>query len=305
MITYPSADTTCNKSTESASQDSMPNASSPKTTKRLKSDTFPNVLHRMLSEEELGEIITWLPHGCSWKIRNKIRFVDEVIPKFFKHKNFKSFLRQVNGWGFIRINKGPDEGSYYHKSFLRGKSSLVRSIIRPLNFKANNRSEDPPNFALQDEQNTNQSLNYHTQFKSFNQIQSMRRLNSNHSMIQTSDATEDSLQGTSAIITGEHSLQTNILLDLPNSYVPQNANASALLNLLIEHRQRDIKAMLYLEEVKRSNLSFLISKSRNAIFNPILRQGITEHLPPLPPDRLNVLSSLEAMIQNEDIPYFL
>ena len=124
-------------------------------------------------------------------------------------------------------------------------------------------------------------------------------------MIQTSDATEDSLLGTSAIIAGEHSLQTNILLDLPNSYVPQNANASALLNLLIEHRQRDIKAMLYLEEVKRSNLSFLISKSRNAIFNPILRQGITEHLPPLPPDRLNVLSSLEAMIQNEDIPYFL
>ena len=93
----------------------MSNASSPKINKRLKSDTFPNVLHRMLSEEELNEIIIWLPHGCSWKIVNKSRFVDEIIPKFFKHKNFKSFLRQVNGWGFIRINKGLDEGSYYHK----------------------------------------------------------------------------------------------------------------------------------------------------------------------------------------------
>jgi len=59
-----------------------------------------------------------------------------------------------------------------------------------------------------------------------NQIQSIRRLNSNHSMVQTSDATEDSLIGTSVIITDEHSLQTNILLDLPNSHVPQNANAS-------------------------------------------------------------------------------
>ena len=93
----------------------MSNASSPKTTKRLKLDTFPNVLHRILSEEELSGIITWLPHGYSWKIINKSRLVDKVIPKFFNHKKYKSFLRQVNGWGFIRINKGLDEGSYYQK----------------------------------------------------------------------------------------------------------------------------------------------------------------------------------------------
>ena len=103
------------KLNESASQDSTSNTLSPKTTKRLKLDTFPIVLHRILFKEELSAIITWLPHGCSWKIVNKSRFVDEVIPKFFNHKNYKSFLRQVNGWGFVRINKGSDEGSYYHK----------------------------------------------------------------------------------------------------------------------------------------------------------------------------------------------
>ena len=104
------------KSAESPSHDSTPNASSRNTEKRLKIDLFPNVLHRMLSEEEdLSEIITWLPHGCSWKIVNKSRFVEEVIPKFFNHNKFKSFLRQVNGWGFVRINKGLDDGSYYHK----------------------------------------------------------------------------------------------------------------------------------------------------------------------------------------------
>ena len=41
--------------------------------------------------------------------------MNEVVPEFFNLNYFKSFLRQVNGWGFIRINKGIDKGSYFHK----------------------------------------------------------------------------------------------------------------------------------------------------------------------------------------------
>ena len=103
------------ESTEIITQGFNLNVSPPKSIKRTKIGAFPRILHHMLSKEELSGIITWLSHGCSWKIVNKSRFVDEVIPKFFKHKNFKSFLRQVNGWGFVRINKGLDEGSYYQK----------------------------------------------------------------------------------------------------------------------------------------------------------------------------------------------
>ena len=163
---------------------------------------------------------------------------------------------------------------------MRGNPSLARSINRPNNFKANNRSEDPPNFTLLDEQNTNGLLNDHAQFDSVDQIQHMRRFDSNHAVIQNFNATEGRLLGTSAMPADERTLQTNISQDLPNSYFPQSVNASTLLYLLLEHRQREIKTMLYLEEVKRSNLSFFISNSRNVILNPILPQGTTERLPP-------------------------
>ena len=68
-----------------------------------------------MSDPRFHDVITWAPHGRAWKVLNRGRFLNEVVPEFFNLKYFKSFLRQVNGWGFTRINKGIDEGCYYHK----------------------------------------------------------------------------------------------------------------------------------------------------------------------------------------------
>jgi len=270
-----------NNSTDATGQDSRSNPLSLKPKNKLKLDAFPNVLHRILSKEENAEIITWLPHGCSWKITHKSRFVDEVIPKFFNHKNFKSFLRQVNGWGFMRINKGPDEGSYYHKSFLRGEPTLARAITRPSDFKATcNAGEDPPNFRLLHEQKTNRCPNGLAQLVSIELSQPLPWLNFNHSMSQTTHAIEGGMLDASAVLADQHVLQTNISQVVPISYVPQSTNSSALMCLLLERRQREIKAMLCLEEIKRSYFSSLLSHSRIANFNPILRQGSATRLPP-------------------------
>jgi len=220
----------------------------------------------MLSREELNEIITWLPHGCSWKIVNKSRFVDKVIPKFFNHKNFKSFLRQVNGWGFMRVNKGLDEGSYYHKSFLRGEPMLARSINRPSNFKATcSRFDDPPKFRPLYKQKSNRHPNDFAHSESLDPSPSLRRSHSNHAISETSAVTEDSLLGTISALTDERVLQTNISRVVTNSVVPQSMNSSAILHILIDHRQREIKTMLYLEELKRMSISSLLSNSRNTI----------------------------------------
>lgn len=40
-------------------------------------------------------------------------------------------MRQVNGWGFRRVNHGPDRNSYYHECFLRGFPELCRQMRRP------------------------------------------------------------------------------------------------------------------------------------------------------------------------------
>ena len=80
-----------------------------------KGDSFPVKLHKILSNPLFCRIITWLPHGRSWKILQSEEFEREVLPRYFRHKKLASFMRQVNGWAFTRVNEGPDHKSYYHE----------------------------------------------------------------------------------------------------------------------------------------------------------------------------------------------
>ena len=40
------------------------------------------------------------PHGRAWKIHKRELLISEVVPKYFSHRKFESFTRQLNGWGF-------------------------------------------------------------------------------------------------------------------------------------------------------------------------------------------------------------
>jgi len=90
--------------------------------------TFPKKLMEMLSLPEVSHCITWQPHGRSFIVNNPEAFMTEVYPQFVKATQYKSFLRQLNLWGFKRITKGPDNGSYYHQFFLRGMPNLVKKM---------------------------------------------------------------------------------------------------------------------------------------------------------------------------------
>lgn len=96
-----------------------------------KKTPFPVILHQILTKEELGHIISWLPHGRSWCILDRSQFERNVIPIYFDHGRYASFMRQVNYWGFSRVNKGPDVESYYHEFFLRGLPHLCLKMKRP------------------------------------------------------------------------------------------------------------------------------------------------------------------------------
>jgi HSF-type DNA-binding len=93
--------------------------------------SFPAKLHAILGQPDLAEIIDWLPHGRSWRVLKPRDFETKIIPRFFEHSKFSSFIRQANGWGFRRITQGPDRNSYYHEKFLRGLPHLCKSMKRP------------------------------------------------------------------------------------------------------------------------------------------------------------------------------
>jgi hypothetical protein len=74
-------------------------------TRRNKSE-FPIKLYAMLELAdnifELSLAVTWLPHGRAFRILNKDKFMNEVVPVFFNQTKIRSFNRQLHLWGFRR-----------------------------------------------------------------------------------------------------------------------------------------------------------------------------------------------------------
>ena len=80
-----------------------------------KEPPFVAKLHSILSNSAFDDIVSWLPHGRAWRVDQRAAFEEQVLPLYFRHGKYSSFMRQVNGWGFQRINQGPDYGGYYHE----------------------------------------------------------------------------------------------------------------------------------------------------------------------------------------------
>lgn len=95
---------------------------------------FPKRLHAMLSradDDGFCHIVSWRPHGKSFTVYDREKFVRDVMPRYFQQTKFTSFQRQLNLYGFRRINEtGPDYNGYYHESFVREYPELVDSIAR-------------------------------------------------------------------------------------------------------------------------------------------------------------------------------
>jgi hypothetical protein len=81
----------------------------------VRSQRFPVKLYALLSQPQLAHVITWMPHGRSWKVLKPRVFETAVLPVFFESDNYHSFNRVINAWSFRRKSSGPDRGSYFHE----------------------------------------------------------------------------------------------------------------------------------------------------------------------------------------------
>ncbi|CAG8710007.1 19030_t:CDS:2 [Dentiscutata erythropus] len=99
---------------------------------------FVAKLYQLLDGDEYKEYLTWNETGDVFVICNMDEFAQNVLPKFFKHCKFTSFVRQLNIYGFYRVSdarkskhvRSKHACVFSHSQFRRGRQDLLPNIRR-------------------------------------------------------------------------------------------------------------------------------------------------------------------------------
>ncbi|KAF2669501.1 hypothetical protein BT63DRAFT_262711 [Microthyrium microscopicum] len=112
-------------------------------TKKRQIPPFVQKIRSFLDEDRNTELIRWSDDGKSFVVLDEDEFAKTLIPELFKHKNYASFVRQLNMYGFHKKvglsdnsmkasesrRKTPSE--YANPYFRQGRPELLWLIQKP------------------------------------------------------------------------------------------------------------------------------------------------------------------------------
>ncbi|XP_033925087.1 heat shock factor protein 1 [Melopsittacus undulatus] len=112
---------------------------------------FLSKLWTLVEDPDTDALICWSPSGSSFHVFDQGQFAKEVLPKYFKHNNMASFVRQLNMYGFrkvVHIEQGglvkpeKDDTEFQHPYFIRGQEHLLENIKRKVTSVSSIKNED-------------------------------------------------------------------------------------------------------------------------------------------------------------------
>ncbi|KAI8994760.1 HSF-type DNA-binding-domain-containing protein [Pilobolus umbonatus] len=92
----------------------------------------------MLEDSSIKNLISWSDKGDLFSVSNPTAFSKTVLPQYFKHNNWQSFVRQLNMYGFHKVNDmihsnlttDNQTWEFKHPNFRKGAIEDLQNIKR-------------------------------------------------------------------------------------------------------------------------------------------------------------------------------